>query len=229
ARNRFRKTVRAGYGFASDVSMRTRDGREVRVEKISSVYTDGSRTIVQSNIRDVTERLRLEDELRHAQKMESVGRLAGGIAHDFNNILNIISAYSALLSKGGDTKKRAQSTEAIEKAVQRGAALVRQLLTFARKEAVRYELVDVNAVVTELASMLGETFPKSVRVALDLSPDLPRIQADPNQVHQALLNLAVNARDAMPDGGTVEFATALVAGKKLRERFPDAQVDRYIC
>jgi two-component system, chemotaxis family, CheB/CheR fusion protein len=229
ARNRFRETVRAGYGFAPDVSMLTRDGRVVRVEKISSVYTDGNRTIVQSNIRDMTERLRLEDELRHAQKMESIGRLAGGIAHDFNNILNIISAYSALLSKGGDAKKRAQSTEAIEKAVQRGAALVRQLLTFARKETIKFEPVDVNSVVAELASMIAETFPRSVRIALDLSPEIPRIQADPSQLHQALLNLAVNARDAMPEGGTLEFTTRVVPSEKLRGRFPDAREDRYVC
>ena len=229
ARNRFRETTRTGHGFAPDVLMRTRDGRTVRVEKISSVYAAGDRTVVQSNIRDMTDRLVLEDELRHAQKMESIGRLAGGIAHDFNNILNIISAYSALLEKGGDAKRRAQSTEAIEKAVQRGAALVRQLLTFARKETVRFEQVDVNSVIAELTTMIGETFPRSVRIVLDLEKDLPRIEADPNQLHQALLNLAVNARDAMPDGGTLEFKTAVASNEKVRERFPDAREDRYLC
>ncbi|HEU5248349.1 MAG TPA: PAS domain S-box protein, partial [Thermoanaerobaculia bacterium] len=225
---RFRKTVANGYRFSADVAMRTRDGRIVLVEKISSVYSAAGRTIVQSYMRDMTERMRLEEDLRHAQRMESIGRLAGGIAHDFNNILNIISAYSSLLAKSGDSARRAQSAEAIEKAVQRGAGLVRQLLTFARKETIRFEPVDVNAVVTELASMIRETFPPSMRILLDLAPELPTIEADPTQLHQALLNLAVNARDAMPDGGCVRFTTA-VAHRKDLQRIPDARADRYVC
>jgi two-component system CheB/CheR fusion protein len=229
AERRFHEVSGAGYSFSPDVAMRTADGRNLRVESITSVYTVGSRTVVQSNMRDLTERMHLEDELRQAQKMESIGRLAGGIAHDFNNILNIISAYSSLLTKAGDADKRARSTDAIERAVQRGAALVRQLLTFAKREAVKFESVDVNSVVSELATMIGETFPKSVRISLELAPELPRINADPNQLHQALLNLAVNARDAMPDGGTVQLSTGVAAGERLRSRFPDAREERYVC
>jgi signal transduction histidine kinase len=156
--------------------MKTADDRRIRVESVTSVYTLGSRTVVQSNMRDLTERMQLEDELRHAQRMESIGRLAGGIAHDFNNILNIISAYSSLLTKAGDADKRARSTDAIEQAVQRGAALVRQLLTFAKRETSRFESVDVNSIVAELATMIGETFPRSVRIFLELGPDVPRIK-----------------------------------------------------
>jgi two-component system CheB/CheR fusion protein len=229
AEQRFQKISRAGYTFSPNIAMRTADGRSIRVESITSVYTVGGRTVVQSNMRDLTERMQLEDELRHAQRMESIGRLAGGIAHDFNNILNIISAYSSLLTKTDDAEKRARSTDAIEKAVQRGAALVRQLLTFAKREATRFESVDVNSIVAELASMIGETFPRSVRISLDLAPDVPRINADPSQLHQALLNLAVNARDAMPDGGTLHFSTAVAAGDRLRARFPDAREERYVC
>ena len=229
ARIRFRETLREGFGFAPDVAMTTRDGREIHIEKVSSAYTLGSRTVVQSNMRDLTERRRLEDELRQSQKLESIGRLAGGIAHDFNNILNIISAYCALLAKGGDAARRAQSAEAIDKAVQRGAALVRQLLTFARREGTRFENVDLNALVRELASMISETFPKSIRIELDLVPALVPIRADPNQLHQALLNLCVNARDAMRDGGALKLTTAIASIDKLRTRFPVAREDRYVC
>jgi two-component system CheB/CheR fusion protein len=228
ARARFEKTIEAGYGFTPDVEMRARDGRTLHVEKVSSVYTVGSRQIVQLNMRDLTERLRLEEELRHAQKMESIGRLAGGIAHDFNNILNIISAYSTLLAKG-NAEKRPQSLEAIEKAVERGAALVRQLLTFARRESMKLEPVDVNAVVREVASMVRETFPRSIAIRQELDPELPTIPANASQIHQALLNLSVNARDAMPDGGTLGFTTAIARGETLRGRRPDAVDDRYLC
>jgi two-component system CheB/CheR fusion protein len=229
AERRFQEISRAGYTFSPDVAMRTADGRGIRVESITSVYTVGSRTVVQSNMRDLTERMQLEDELRHAQRMESIGRLAGGIAHDFNNILNIISAYSSLLTKTGDSEKRARSTDAIEKAVQRGAALVRQLLTFAKRETSRFESVDVNSIVGELATMIGETFPRSVRISLELAPDVPRINADSSQLHQALLNLAVNARDAMPEGGELHFETAVAAGDRLRARFPEAREEQYVC
>lgn len=228
ARKRFRETLRAGFSFAGDVEMKARDGRTARVEKVSSVYTVAGRTVVQSNMRDLTDRMRFEEELRHVQKMESIGRLAGGIAHDFNNILNIISAYSALLAKG-DPEKRSQSLEAIEKAVARGAALVRQLLTFARHEAIKFEPVDVNAIVREVASMIRETFPRSIAIELDLAPELPTINANVSQLHQALLNLCVNARDAMPEGGTLQLATAVARREALRARRVDADEERYVC
>ncbi|HEY3174116.1 MAG TPA: PAS domain S-box protein, partial [Thermoanaerobaculia bacterium] len=229
ATHRLADVLAAGHDYRADIAMRTKDGRSIRVEKIRSVLQIGGRTVIQSNMRDLTERRRLEDELRHVQRMESIGRLAGGIAHDFNNILNIISAYSSLLAKVADPARRAQSAEAIEKAVQRGAALVRQLLTFARRDGGKFETVDVNAIVGELAEMISETFPKSIAVSLDLEERLPRIPADPSQLHQALLNLSVNARDAMPDGGQLQFQTRIAAGEKLMERFPDAFENQYVC
>ncbi|HSD72450.1 MAG TPA: PAS domain S-box protein, partial [Thermoanaerobaculia bacterium] len=229
AKKRFDQALRSGQSFAPDVAMKTRDGRVLRVEKISSVYTAGNRKVVQWNMRDLTERKRLEEELRHAQRMESIGTLAGGIAHDFNNILNIISAYSTLLARSSSDEKRTQSVEAIEKAVERGAALVRQLLTFARHEVVKFEPVDVNAIVSEVASMITETFPRSITISLDLAPERPKINADAGQLHQALLNLCVNARDAMPEGGTLLLATALARGEVLRSRRADAGDDRYVC
>ena len=226
---RFETLRKSGHTVETGVEMLARDGRRLQIEAVRSVYSAGPQRIVQSNMRDLSDRKRLEEQLRHSQRMESVGLLAGGIAHDFNNILNIISAYSTLLARGQEPSKIAQSTEAIEKAVQRGAALVRQLLTFARKEEGKFESVDVNGLVRELASMIGETFPKSVHVALDLAPELPRIKADPSQLHQALLNLSVNARDAMPDGGILTIRTSLVEGKATPLLADRPHEDSYVC
>ncbi len=226
---RFENLRKAGHTVETGVEMLARDGRQLQIEAVRSVYSAGSQRIVQSNMRDLSDRKRLEEQLRHSQRMESVGRLAGGIAHDFNNILNIISAYATLLARGKDPSKVVQSTDAIEKAVQRGAALVRQLLTFARKEEGKFESVDVNGLVREVASMIRETFPKSVLVKLELAPELPRIKADPSQLHQALLNLSVNARDAMPDGGVFTFRTNLVDGRSAPLLADRPHEDSYVC
>jgi two-component system, chemotaxis family, CheB/CheR fusion protein len=178
-------------------------------------------------IDDITERKLAEGRLRQAQKLDSVGRLAGGIAHDFNNLLNIISAYAALLEQRPADPKQKEGFEAIQRSVQRGSALVRQLLTFARKTDVVFGSVRLNALVEEVVEMLRETFPKEISVVSDLTPELPPIKADANQVHQALLNLCVNARDAMPQGGQIRFETASVPGTEVRGRFVDAAADAY--
>ena len=180
-----------------------------------------------ATIREITSRKQFEDHLRQLQKLESLGTLSGGIAHDFNNLLNIISAYAALLAKEGG-KKSAPRLEAINKAVDRGAALVRQLLTFARKSEVRFETVDVDAVVEDLGKLLKETFPKKFEVKLELADELPAISADPNQLHQALLNLCVNARDAMPGGGTLTLKTGVATQEQVRSRFSEAPEALYV-
>ncbi|HMF09195.1 MAG TPA: CheR family methyltransferase, partial [Thermoanaerobaculia bacterium] len=201
-----------GYSYEPELPLRTRTGRTVLVEAISTVHLGRDRLIAQANLRDITERKSLEAELRQSQKLESIGRLAGGIAHDFNNILNIIAAYSAILARGAAEPKQAQSTEAIDKAVSRGAALVRQLLTFARKGEVKFQAVNLNSVVREVSQMVSETFPKNVRIVTALETNLPRILADASQLHQAILNLCVNARDAMADGGQLRIATQVIDG-----------------
>jgi PAS domain S-box-containing protein len=178
---------------------------------------------------DVTERKKLQEQLIHAQKMEGIGTLAGGIAHDFNNILGIILGYSTLLvHTKNNAEKFSENMAAINQAVQRGANLVRQILTFARKSETTFELVDVNTMAKELLSMLMQTFPKVVTFSHSIQQGLPPINADPSQIHQALLNLCVNARDAMPKGGTLSLSTGLLSGEDLRKRLSDAVEIQYV-
>ncbi|HUI63691.1 MAG TPA: PAS domain S-box protein [Bacteroidota bacterium] len=157
---------------------------------------------------DITETKVLQQQLLQAQKLESIGTLAGGIAHDFNNILAIIIGHASLLADvAGDAARLNRSISAIQKAGKRGAALVRQILTFARKANAVFESVNANEIVTELGRMLEETFPRTIVISLELAVDLPPIEADRTQLHQTLLNLCVNARDAMSNGGTLTIAT----------------------
>jgi two-component system cell cycle sensor histidine kinase/response regulator CckA len=175
------------------------------------------------------ERKNLETQLSQIQKMESIGTLAGGVAHDFNNILGIILGYSSMLQKfSSDPKKLSQSIDVITKSAKRGAALVQQILTFARKTDVQFESVDINNIIKELVRMINETFPKTIAIEINLDETLPPIVADQTQLHQALLNLCVNARDAMPHGGTLTFRTASIRGKELQQTFPDISEEQYL-
>lgn len=180
--------------------------------------------------RDITEVKRLQLELFQSQKMLSIGTLAGGIAHDFNNILNIILGYSGILQARKDQpEKFSESINAITHAVDRGAALVHQILTFARKTETTFEPIAVRNLVMELCSMLKQTFPKVITFNLCLSDDLPLIHADHSQMHQVLLNLCVNARDAMPHGGIITITTEISTQEQIRDRFPSADQAKYIC
>ncbi|MFN2385185.1 MAG: chemotaxis protein CheB [Thermoanaerobaculia bacterium] len=229
ARERFKELRKRGASFDPQLRMKTRSGTFLFVEAVSNVYQADELRVVQCNMRDITDRMRLQEDLRQVQKLESIGRLAGGVAHDFNNILNIISAHAALLARRKhDPAKQGESLEAIEKAVRRGSAVVRQLLTFARRSEISSEQVAVNALLEEVAKMLEETFPKSIDIQLDLDPDLPPILADPNQIHQAVLNLCVNARDAMPQGGTLRMQSTVTTGSELQARLPEALGTTYV-
>jgi len=179
----------------------------------------------------IGERENLQAQLLQAQKMESIGTLAGGVAHDMNNILNIISGYTSLISQHGNNPADiSQSVEVIKETVERGAALVQQLLATARKSELKFEQVQINGVLERLQSLLKETLPKTVDFILDVDADLPLVMADSNLLHQAVLNLCLNARDAMPEGGRIQVTTRRVAGAKLRRVFPDApEQQQYAC
>src|SRR6266849_2813576 len=162
-------------------------------------------------IEDVTETRTLELQLRQAQKMEAIGRLAGGIAHDFNNLLMVISGYSEFLLErlGQDAPLRAPAQE-IANAAQRATSLTRQLLAFSRKQMLTPKIIDLNAIVTENLKMLNRVIGEDIDLEMIPGADLGPVKADPGQVEQVIMNLAVNARDAMPQGGKLTIETANV-------------------
>jgi two-component system cell cycle sensor histidine kinase/response regulator CckA len=175
------------------------------------VEDETGRPAVGGVVLDVTERKRLEEQFRQAQKMEAVGRLAGGIAHDFNNLLTVINGYSdLLLLRMPDGDPRRAELREVRQAGERAAALTHQLLAFSRRQVVEPVPLDLNAVVTQAQKMLARLIGEDVRFATALDPHLPAVTADPGQIEQVLMNLVVNARDAMPDGGRLTVATRAV-------------------
>jgi two-component system cell cycle sensor histidine kinase/response regulator CckA len=163
------------------------------------------------NSRNVTERKRLEAQLRQSQRLESVGQLAGGIAHDFNNLLSVIRGYARFLVEGLPEGEGLRSdAKEIEKAAERASRLTSQLLVFSRREVVQRRVVDVAEVLSGVTSLLARSLGEHVTLHTDVARPLWRVEADPTQVEQVLVNLAVNARDAMPSGGDVHIALANV-------------------
>jgi PAS domain S-box-containing protein len=228
---RIASLIDAAPGAAEAFSGRLRhaDGRWIEVEVVTSpiVGETGDAEMTLMTGRDVTEQRRveserqaLEDELRQAQRMEAVGRLAGGIAHDFNNILTGIIGYAELAldrlhNRVGGAN---DDLEEIRKAALRAGALTRQLLAFSRKQVFDLRVVDLNAVASETAGMLGPLLGERVALQLDLSRNVLPVRADASQMGQVLMNLVINARDAMPDGGVIRIATAVGSGGSRRRR-----------
>jgi PAS domain S-box-containing protein len=174
-------------------------------------HGSGAVTRVDGISRDVTQQRRLEAQFRQAQKMEAVGRLAGGVAHDFNNLLTVIMSYSDLLL--GDlesTDPRRADLEEIRKAAAGAAGLTRQLLAFSRQQVLEPRVLDLNSVVTGAGNMLQRLIGDDVGLVTVLTPDLGAVKADPGQLEQVIMNLAVNARDAMPEGGKITVETGNV-------------------
>lgn len=170
----------------------------------------------------------LEEQTRQAQKMESIGLLAGGIAHDFNNILTIIVGSTELLSIGKHVPDKANHyLKTISNSAHRGVQLVRQLLTFARKAETQYSQVNLNEIITDVVDLLLKTFSKNITVVTDCSKNLPVLVADACQMHQVVMNICINARDAMPAGGTISIETGCLPGTQVRSLCSDAGDSEY--
>jgi two-component system cell cycle sensor histidine kinase/response regulator CckA len=193
------------------------------------IEIDGKQCAITATV-DITDRLHLESQLRQAQKLESVGRLAGGVAHDFNNLLTIINGYSSLLLKelrlGDPPYAFAQE---ISKAGNHAAGLTRQLLAFSRKQILEPTLLDVNTVVNDAGRMLQRIIGEDIELTTRLDPLLGQVMVDPDQINQVIMNLVVNARDAMPDGGKLEIATENVeVDESFLAAHPDALPGKYV-
>jgi PAS domain S-box-containing protein len=180
---------------------------------------------------DVTDVLNLEAQLRHAQKLESVGQLAAGVAHDFNNILTVIQGYSeALLDQCPSESSTMRPLKQISDAAKRAASLTRQLLMFSRRQVIQTKVLDLDAVLQNLANMLQRLLGEDIALETDYARDVPHIEADTGMLEQVVMNLAVNARDAMPGGGKLSLGTAAVSVESTyANQHPDARPGNFVC
>jgi PAS domain S-box-containing protein len=213
-----REAIATGRDHELEYRALTADGREIWLRDIVHVLprSDGHPAQLRGLTVEVTERKRseealrqTEDQLRHAQKMDAVGKLAGGIAHDFNNLLMVIRGDADLiLRRLAPESALRQNAEGIQEAADQAAALTRQLLAFSRKQVLAPAVLDLNTVVIGMQKMLRRLIGEPINLVTVTAPDLGRIKADPGQLEQMILNLAVNARDAMPDGGRLTIRTS---------------------
>jgi two-component system cell cycle sensor histidine kinase/response regulator CckA len=208
----FRETLENGRSLElKQIRIERRDGTIVPAEVTSSVVEIGGKPLVVGHLRDVSERNAMAEQFRVAQKMEAVGLLAGGVAHDFNNLLTAILGYSQLLATElAGNPEHFSAIEEIRKAGERAAGLTGQLLAFSRKQILAPKVLDANEIVRQIREMLARLIGEDIRMVMNLDPALGMIRADAGQLEQVIMNLAVNARDAMPHGGRLTLETANV-------------------
>ncbi|PYT72859.1 MAG: hybrid sensor histidine kinase/response regulator [Acidobacteria bacterium] len=212
--NGLKELLQSANGFKDvEVELKRRDGAPITVRCTGRKVKEEHESVPCFDVfaEDVTERRILERQLRMAGKMEAVGRLSGGIAHDFNNILGVIIGYGQVLKRRlGSQNDLLECAEEIEKAGQRAASLTRQLLAFSRQQILTPSILKLNDLVLDMAKMLPRLLGEDIAVNTSLSSDLGMVKADQSQIEQVIMNLAVNARDAMPEGGTLRIETANV-------------------
>jgi PAS domain S-box-containing protein len=196
----------------------------------SFIEIHGQSLLLLSLFRNITTQRRLEEQLRQSQKMEAIGQLAGGVAHDFNNILTVIHGHASLLLASELTDSSARSAQQIAQAAERAAGLTRQLLTFSRRQLIQPKRLDMNKIIGNMTDMLGRLLGEDVILQLNYCQSPAVVEADASMIEQVLLNLAVNARDAMPRGGQLAVRISLVdVDESHFHNYPEAREGRFVC
>jgi PAS domain S-box-containing protein len=211
-REEYAKLFRENQPFDVEYRIQHRDGHWMWWhDRAMGIEGNQEERYAEGLLSDITERKQMEQQLRQKQKMEAIGQLAGGVAHDFNNLLTVIRGHTdLLLDHIGQTDALRRNVEQIQKGADRAASLTRQLLAFSRKQVLQPKVLDLNVVVAEMGKMLPRLIGENISLMISASPSLGRVKADPGQIEQVILNLVVNARDAMPQGGRLTIETANV-------------------
>ena len=210
--------------------MLRKDGSSLEVEINAKAISIKGEPGIQVWVRDISKEISLQRQLLQAQKMEAIGTLAGGIAHDFNNMLTIILGYAELIQSDTDEQDpRSADLAKIVQTAKNGADLVQRLLTFSRKADIESAPLELNAEIERTRKLLERTLPKMIDIRLNLEAKLALIKADPIQIDQVLMNLAINARDAMPDGGKLIIETKNVTLDERLLQHPYGRNTREIC
>ena len=212
-----------------DLPLKAKSRRAVHVELVANEYAEGERSVIQFNIRDITDRKRFERHLQHTQKLESLGLLAGGIAHDFNNLLTGIMGNASLgLTELPDSAPIRRYFREIVSASERAAYLTRQLLAYAGKGRFILERIDLSQLVREIEPLIHSSIPKMVDIQLDLAADLPSVEADPGQIQQLVMNLIINGAEAIGEGNpgavVIRTETRDLDAEEIRREFPNDQL-----
>jgi two-component system cell cycle sensor histidine kinase/response regulator CckA len=230
---RLYKAVQSGENVSVDALQRRKGGTlcEVSVSVAGLRSPEGAICGAVAVITDVTDRKRLSDQLRQAQKMEAVGRLAGGIAHDFNNLLTVITGYDEMLLSvlSQNARARGYAVE-IQQAAEKASALTKQLLAFGRRQVGCPELIDINPIVSNMGNMVRRLIGEDIELVLALAQTPAMVRADSSQIEQIILNLVVNARDAMTQGGRITVESSLAElGEEYVQTHLDVEPGRYVC
>ena len=231
--SRWRRSARSGRPLSGEGNLRRRDGTTLHAAWTLSVIpaARGHPAHVVASYRDTTEKRQLQEALLHAQRLDAVGRLAGGVAHDFNNLLSVINGYCQILAgQAADQPRILKGVEEIHLAGKKAALLTRQLLAFGRRQPVRFKVINLNRFIHQQAGILRRLLGEAGRLELDLDPGIGQVRADPAQIEQVMINLTLNARDALRRNGIVVIGTARRQVKSgLNRRFTDARPGAYVC
>jgi signal transduction histidine kinase len=217
---------------AATVLFKKKNGDVINVSLSGRLCSDanGSQMLFEGFMEDVTERKKLEDQLRQSQKMDAIGRLAGGIAHDFNNMLTAVIGYADLLSAmPGLNERQGKHVVQISKAAHRAASLTQQLLAFSRQQVLQPTPMDINTAIEDTLAMINRLLGEHIIVSFEAGPDVPLVFVDASQVTQILMNLCLNARDAMPQGGFLRITTqAETIGQNAGNQNPELKPGSYV-